>query len=198
LALIRLYVLRAAGGAFPRRFVDEAGVAQDLLRLRLRARILIGRDPDNAPDDRRQSLDGIVDTGAPLTVFPRHVWDDRLSRFSSHITRLQFDPDEMAQRPPDQRTPTSVVAGRRFPYFLGRVHLGAFDLEGRRMPAVPVLAMFREDVVPRGEPPPPILLGLGSGILDGRRLVRDPVFEPDESEEPGHETYGQRWWLTDA
>ncbi len=65
------------------------------------------------------------------------------------------------------------------------------------MPAIPILARFRDE----GSHDVPVILGLDGGILEGRRLVREPVLEQFEADPDlaGRkvETFGQRWWLSD-
>src|SRR5262249_32799721 len=150
----------------------------------------IGQDPGKATasqrseydgaTDRRRSFPAIVDTGAMVSIFPRHVWTE----FEPEITRLEIDPAELEARPFDKRTPLGVILGRKYPYLLGRIWLGAYDLEGRRMPATRVLAMFREDDIPPTEPQPPVVLGLRYGILDNRQFFREPVFAKADLYEP--------------
>ena len=88
----------------------------------------------------------------------------------------------------------SLLLGRRFPYFLGRIWVGAYDLENRRMPAAHILAMFREDVIASRESQPPIVLGLRYGILDHRHFFREPICD---AHDPAGRTFEQRWWLVD-
>ena len=75
--------------------------------------------------------------------------------------------------------------------------MSVFDPFGRRLPAVPVLAQFREDDIPLAELQPPILLGLWGGILEGRSLRRWPTVERFDADLPALESYGQWWHLTD-
>jgi hypothetical protein len=204
LALIcmRTVDVRSAN-SFPQGFIDEQGEFQLLPRLRLVCDILVGKEPQapgpagraryDPTTDRRQNFPALLDTGAPLTVFPRHAWE----AFEDQITWLRLNPDEVAARPPDQRTPTTSVFGSRFPYRLGRVWIGAFDREGRLLPAVPVIAQFRDDVVQPGQPLPLLLLGLWGGILEGRRLERHHSLERDDPQPPHPPIHGQRWWLRD-
>jgi hypothetical protein len=204
LALIRLPTVDiSTSRSFPRQFLDERGQRQFLRRLRLLTQILIGLDPDETNSDssptydpatdRRLAFEAIIDTGAPFTVFPRHLWQF----FEPMIVRLKLDPDELAERPEGQRTPMGLLSGRHYPYFLGWVWVGAFDDWGRRMPAVPVLAQFREDQPLPTEPQPPLLLGFWGGILDGRRLEREVCLDRRDPDPPHLETFGQRWWLRD-
>ncbi len=140
----------------PIRFFDDHGQVRELPYLRLRVSIVIGKNaPGNASEVHRL-LPAILDTGAPITTFPKRSWE----LFASEISRVQLAED---------RPLTGAIGGHRFGYFLGRVWVGAIDLWGRRLPAVPVLAQFREDEIPEDEPQPPILLGLWVRSL---RVVR--------------------------
>jgi hypothetical protein len=166
------------------RFLDEQNREQVVPLLRLRAAILIGKDPPASSPDRRPDYSAVLDTGSPLTVFPKWAWRE----FASQVVRLQLV---------GEQAPVGRAGGRQFRYFLGRVWVGAFDPFDRRLPAVPVLAQFREDDIPAGEPRPPILLGLWGGILDGRTLTRWPTAERYDSDILTLESFGQWWRLAD-
>ncbi|HKI34706.1 MAG TPA: hypothetical protein VKA46_22810 [Gemmataceae bacterium] len=168
----------------PIRYFDETGQLHELPLLRLRADILIGTDPARSAEDRRPQFPAILDTGAPLSVFPKRVWQ----RFEPAITRL---------RVADERPLAGSAGGRRFTYFLGRVSVAVTDLFGRRLRAVPVLAQFREDDIPEGEPRAAVPLGLGDGILEGRALTRWPTVERYDPDISTLESHGQWWWLAD-
>jgi hypothetical protein len=196
LAIIRLQLRQInSAAAFPKTFINEDGKVAHLQRLRLMSQILIGPDPakdhkDADTNDRRRSFPAVLDTGAMISIFPRHIWEE----FEPQITRLSLNPDEVDARPPARRTPMCNLLGRRFPYFLGRIWVGAYDLENRRMPSARILAMFREDVIGSRESQPPIVLGLRHGILDNRHFFREPICD---AHEPGGRTFEQRWWLVD-
>lgn len=182
---------------FPQWFIDEDGQVKALVRLRLFCDVLIGKDPASAATnydpalDLRLSYPSLLDTGAWLTIFPRKIW----SEFDQQITWLRLRPEELAGRAADRQTPRSVVMGHSFSYRLGRVWVGAYDREGRLMPAVRVLAMFQEVDLPGAEPRP--LLGLWGGILEGRYLERQPALERNDPDPPHAPLHGQRWWLCD-
>src|SRR5260221_7962376 len=126
MARIRIPVTRIIQETFfPLTYLDENGIVQSIPWLRLRLNAVIGRDSlatafgsryDPMSDDR-PTFTAILDTGAPLTVFPRPVWE----QFESQITRLSWNPDEMAGRPPGSRIATASVGGVAFPFFLGQV-----------------------------------------------------------------------------
>ncbi len=119
----------------PIRFIDEDGRVRELPHLRLRMSIVVGKVPPADSGTVGRLMPAILDTGAPITVFPKRCW--RL--FASEVRRMQLA---------DDRPLTNAIAGRRFEYFLGRIWVGAVDLWGRRMPPSPVIAQFREDEIP--------------------------------------------------
>ncbi len=184
MAVIRLRTENVALSAPPIRFLDEQGQERQVPLLRVRTRIWIGKDPP--PSSRAQPLtySATLDTGAPVTVIPKRVWQD----FASEIGRLRIVGSQPA---------VGRVGGRHFSYFLGRVWVGVIDMFDRRLPAVPVPAQFREDDIPLGEPQPPILLGLWGGILEGRHLTRWPTAERHDPDMPTLESFGQWWHLAE-
>jgi len=92
-----------------------------------------------------------------------------------------FSPEEVRNE-----LPTLNVGGGKYRYRLGYVWVGATDDEGRKLEARRMLAQFTEDV---SLPIPFILYGIGGGgLLDGRRLIKDPELDAP---------FGQRWWITD-
>jgi hypothetical protein len=168
----------------PIRYFDEAGQLKELPLLRLRTDILIGTEPARSAEDRRLQIPAIIDTGAPITVFPKRVWQ----RFESAISPVGVAGEQPL---------VGSAGGRRFTYFLGRVSLAVADLFGRRLRATAVMAQFREDDIPEGEPRAGVLLGLWAGILEGRTLTRWPTVERYDPDSPGLESHGQWWWLMD-
>jgi hypothetical protein len=110
----------------------------------------------------RQVAQSIIDTGAPLTVFPRKTWQ----QFASEIEWLS-----LAATPVNVSWLTNLRGrtGGRSPCRIGRVWVEAFDLERpqRFLPGMPIIAQFEEKVFPdeRG------ITGLHGGILEGRRLI---------------------------
>ncbi|HEX5269535.1 MAG TPA: hypothetical protein VFW33_03560 [Gemmataceae bacterium] len=119
-----------------------------------------------------------------MSVFPKRVWQE----FEPAITRL---------RAADERPLVGSVGGRHFTYFLGRLPVAVTDLFNRRLRAVPVLAQFREDDIPEGEPRAPVLLGLEGGVLEGRALTRWPTVERYDPDITTLASHGQWWWLAD-
>jgi hypothetical protein len=106
--------------------------------------------------------DGLMDSGAPLTVVPERIWRP----FESEIEWLTF---------PTNTTPSSLwtevagVTGGTVKCQLGRISMVALDLQGRELAPVQVIAKFAED----GTLFPRILVGLHVSILQGRRFTVD-------------------------
>jgi hypothetical protein len=107
-------------------------------------------------------LDGLIDSGAPLSVFPEKHW----KQFEHDIEWLTFPP---GARPNPWWTTVSGATGGSLPCRLGRVALLPFDTERRQLPTVKVVAKFAEDsgLFARS------LMGLAAGILVGRRVIAD-------------------------
>ena len=166
------------------RFIDEQGQERVVPLLQLHAGIRIGKQRVPSAGKPRRILNAILDTGAPLTIFPKPYWQE----FASQIVRLPL----VGNQPTIGR-----VGGRTFTYFLGRVWVSAFDTFGRELPPVPVVAQFREDDIPPGQQVPQILLGLWGGILEGRHLTRWPTTERYDPDIPTLESHGQWWNLSE-
>jgi hypothetical protein len=81
--------------------------------LRLVARILIGPEPLHRQRDDRERIEAVIDTGAPISVFPHAVW----SLFPS----TAYERLNPANVPAGQTFPTGVVIGGRYEYEFGRV-----------------------------------------------------------------------------
>jgi hypothetical protein len=113
----------------------------------------------------RVILDCILDSGAPLTVFPRIIW----KRFENDIEWLTL---------PDARAAVSWTTnlrgrtGGRIPCRLGRGWVEAFDLENPRQSllGMQVLAQFEQQKTSDDR----VLVGLHGGILERRRLIVEP------------------------
>src|SRR5439155_11545460 len=109
---------------------------------------------------QRFLLDGLIDSGAPLNVFPEKYW----KQFEPDIEWLTFPP---GVSPSAWWTTVTGLTGGSFPCRLGRVSVIPFDTERRQLPAMKVIAKFVED----GGRFPRTLMGLAAGILAGRRVV---------------------------
>jgi hypothetical protein len=167
-------------------------------KLRLAMTALLGPDPPPEapanPTAIRLVEDALIDTGAWLSVIRRTLWEqlDGLGL----IEHLQQS----------QSSGPLPIGGVRSDYTLGRVWIGLLDEDNppRQMPAVPVIAMLLQNE--KVKLPFPILFGLHRGVLDGRRLWREPRmgFDPTPasglpySRTDAGPRYGQDWWLEDA
>jgi hypothetical protein len=154
--------------------------------LRLRIGLLIGPDRIGS---RRQEVEAILDTGAPLTLFASAVW----SSFPPGLI-------EFLDTPPDYPQPTLSAGGVRCPYRLGWIWLGVIDNErpAATLPARRVLAQFADD---RGRLRRHALVGLSESVLTGRLLSRDVTLEVDEPDpilpDRRRPTFGQVWRLVE-
>jgi hypothetical protein len=189
----RLYVERIQGmdddNRAARAYIDpgRSGV-QFWDALRVTTRLLVG--PDQMPHrDRRQTVWAIIDTGAPLTLFPEQVW-----------TQFPRSMIEFLSVPADTASVSLSVAGGRCPYRLGWIWLGVIDNErpAAWLPARRVLAQFAAD---DGRLRRNALVGLSESVLTGRRLIRETTLEVDEPDpvlpDRRRPTFGQVWRLMD-
>ena len=113
---------------------------------------------------RSGAFDAVLDTGAPLTVFPHAVWSGRFG------WRAGRDYDEL---PVTAANRHGHVAGRRYTFTLARlrvpVELAGRAPRGDRLLLDPLVCQLAD---PGG--PPVTLLGLWGGAFAGRRLAVDP------------------------
>ncbi len=157
MARIRLYVQQSLRTT-AETVVGRRGESLVVPFLRLFTVIKVGRRP-------RRLCDTIIDTGAPLTVFPQRAWRN----FAAEVEWLDL---------PAARAAVSWVAklrgktGGERRCRVGRVRVEAFDLERppSSLPAVNVVAQFEEEDSADDR----ILTGLFGGILEGRRLILEP------------------------
>ncbi|HEV3439608.1 MAG TPA: hypothetical protein VG122_19745 [Gemmata sp.] len=136
----------------------------------------------------------LIDTGAWISAIETTTWGeyDR----AGLIEPLPLT-DATNQAP-------ALIGGCSSTYRLGRVWLKLVDLLPTHvnwLPAVPVIAPLLEN--PECHLPAPILLGLHRGVLDGRKLTREPTPPPPGPIPPNHnsdcgEWYGQQWYLETA
>ena len=132
MARIRVYV-RQSQRTSPETVFDKSRTPIVLPFLRLFVLLRIGRQA-------RQLADGIIDTGAPLTVFPRLTW----KHFARDIEWLMLPPERLSNSwVANLRGRTGGTNRCR----IGRVFLEAFDVEGgcRFLPGASILAQFEED-----------------------------------------------------
>ncbi len=146
-----------------RSFIERDGHILPLHEFRLTTRIRLGMPPGRGVPDRRSAMkEAIVDTGAPISIFPRSVW----LGFANEIEKLSL-------LGLGSESPVIALGGSRFPFRLGRIVITVYDGESRYLSATPILALFVDE--PLGSRPPPVLLGLWRGVLEGRRLVMGPA-----------------------
>jgi len=115
----------------------------------------------------RRLVDGIIDTGAPLTVFPRLTW----KHFARDIEWLELPPEKLSSYwVGNLRGRTGGTSRCR----IGRVFLEAFDVESgcRFLPVTSILAQFEEDETTDDR----VIMGLHGGVLEGRRLIVETDF----------------------
>jgi hypothetical protein len=114
---------------------------------------------------RPRIIDCLLDTAAPLTVFPRKVWQgdakDKWEGFADAIEWLN------PAATPGWLTSPAGATGHTFRCRIGRVSAETLDYEGGVLAPVPILGQFVEDDSALTQ----ILIGLHGGILDGRRFV---------------------------
>jgi hypothetical protein len=136
----------------------------------------------------------LIDTGAWLSVIETQAWEEY--ERAGLLERLPLE---------GGAGHSAAVGGRASGYLLGRLWVSLYDfrLAGppESLPAVPVVAQLltnRQAVLPH-----PLILGLHRGVLDGRKLLREPV-QSSTSPIPLHHAtdcgawYGQEWYLESA
>lgn len=132
-----------------RRFITNDGPAVVVPVPRIVCTLAVG--------SRRRLMDGWIDTGSPLTIFPLDMWEP----FADQISWAGA---------PDAVFPVSV-GGAVVPVRFGRVRVGVVSADLRaELAAVDVSAMFAQGPSPNRVP----LIGLWGGVLAGRRLVVEP------------------------
>jgi hypothetical protein len=154
---VRLY-LRQSPRAAPATVYDARGTAIALPFLRVFALIRVGTRT-------RHILDSIIDSGAPLTVFPLQVWQP----FSREIEWL---------RPAADRGSASWIThlqgrtGGHSACHVGRIFVEALDMERppRVLRAVPVIAQFER----YHHQDDRVIIGLHASILQSRRMIVVP------------------------
>jgi hypothetical protein len=136
-------------------FVDGQGGRAHYGWIRFPGQLFVGR--------ARLQRECVIDTGAALSVFSEQEW----RQFEDEIEWLTTPPG-------GPRTgwwsTLRGMTGDPVPCRLGRVAVTPIDLDGRRLAPTAVVAQFAED----GDRIRRILMGLGHGILEGRRLVVEP------------------------
>ncbi len=156
MAFIRLRLLTVS----ELRCVDAHGELVVIPRLRLETLLDFSSPAGTGAATSPILRDALIDTGAALSVFPEREW----RKWEERVEWLAWAGQNVGGAVPRVR-----VLGGNYPYRVGRVSVAAFDVDGRRLPPVPVVGQFAED----GGSLSRILVGLHGSILDGRRLVVD-------------------------
>lgn len=191
---VRLRIHETATGCQYQDLARAETVTVPILRLATTAVIGPDPSPETSAQDARIKCVALIDTGAWLSVIRHDYWND--------LDQLGL----IEHLPLTQPSIVLPIGGARSDYTLGRVWIGLFDADTppRHMPAVPVIAMLLQNA--KAKLPHPMLLGLHRGVLDGRRLWREPRmgFDPTPavglpySRTDAGPRYGQDWWLEDA
>lgn len=158
---------------------DRSGTVYRIPTLRLSIRLFVlpldavSRDlPDAIPIEWKPVA--VLDTGAPLTIFPFAVWQP----FASAVQWLT--------QPPQPAQTRVTILGGRFAFRLGRVRFGAADEDGNWLPAASSTALLLDH-----DPAAPkqAVLGLRTRLFDGRQL---------RCTEVPAAAFGQVWALDDG
>ncbi len=158
---------------------DRSGTTYFIPYMRLIAKLFVlPRDAAerNPPDDlpAEWTPEAILDTGAPLTLFPFPIWQPFRDVIQWH------------DQPPATVARKVAILGSSFSYRLGRVRIGAFDRHANWFPAVWTNALFLDD---SPEAPRQAVLGLRTRLFDQLQIRC-----ANAPEEP----LGQVWWLEDT
>jgi hypothetical protein len=149
--------------------------------VRLLAELLIGRDPQPDQPDSRRRVQGIVDTGAAVSVIPHPIWS-----VLPHTDYRLFPPASTSAGGPYRE---ASALGEKFRYQYGVLWMGVVDFRGDRLLAVPVTAQFMLEPEAGAHPLDRPLIGLLESVLTGRKLTRlpSPKFP-----------FEQEWWLQEG
>jgi hypothetical protein len=108
--------------------------------------------------------DGIIDTGAPHIIFPRALW----TRFRQGI---DFEWLPLA---PGLNTPSGRVGRWQFTFqmarFFGTLAVMDYTTEIERPEVIAAFADTDPPAAPTRQAPPPIVIGLWGGLLEGGRI----------------------------
>lgn len=136
----------------------------------------------------------LIDTGCWLSMVEYQTWRDLdTAGLLEHLPFATSNPQ------------TTSVAGHTVAFALGRLWIALVDFTPtgiESLPAVPVIAQLLQQPTPTLTHYP-LILGLHRGVLDGRRLVREPLPPPAIPLPPNRTAdcgawYGQEWYLESA
>lgn len=149
--------------------------------VRLLAELLIGRDPPPDRGDTRRRVQGIIDTGASVSLIPHPIW--------SALPPTEYRLFHPANPSADGPYRVASALGATFQYQYGVLWMGVIDFRGDRLPAVPVTAQFMLEPESGTHPLDRPLIGLLQSVLTGRKLTRLPSPKLP---------FEQEWWLQEA
>lgn len=187
---LRVHVRTNVGDPCAYRMPGHPPVPVPLLRLASDAQL-------HSPGGRAVrplTVPAMIDTGA----WPSAVRFDEWREYdrAGLVEHLPFPDGRMEM--------TAGFAGSATGFRLGRLRVGLVDTwvgGSATLPAVPVVAqLLLNPRITERQMPYPILLGLHLGVLDGRRLTREPV-PPAPAAAPTTDVgcaYGQEWYLQDV
>ncbi len=172
---------------------DPAAGVRTVPVLRLTSSARIESDPARRTKSVRTTT-ALVDTGAWISVVETAAWEDY--ERAGLLERLPLDGSAVR---------SAAVGGQASGYLLGRLWVSLYDFRFRQptvsLPAVTVVAQL---LLNRNcSLPYPLILGLHLGVLDWRKLYREPV-RPPGGPVPPHSSsdcgawYGQEWYLESA
>ena len=149
---IKLYLLKGQ----PRSLVDQGGRQRIVHPERILGLLCV------APDTIR-IRECLVDTGAPLSIFPERIWRD----FEENIVWLTLR-DNAAVAWLDN---VQGLTGGSMPARLGTIEIKWIDCNGSQSRPTKIIAKFASDPETLDSRLPRILIGLGGNVWDRRRLT---------------------------
>lgn len=161
--------------------------------LRLMTTVNLVAEPGSRRTANPRTENALIDTGAWVSVIDRPTWemyehDGLLERLEHPVHGLSFDTGAGMQ-----------IVGAKSGFVFGKVWVRVLDADDPRRSLPPVRVVAQLLLSRKLRLPTPIILGLHLGILDGRKLVREPVMGHDSppADDCGAR-YGQAWRLETA
>jgi hypothetical protein len=145
------------------RFDDRINTAVDVEAYRIYAELEFGQPP--------MRLRAVIDTGAPISILSKIAWQPLASL--GLIRWLSYSPALV----PTSELKTVPLLAKQYPFRIGVIPAVLCDASpgAGRLARVDVLVQCLEDWPPTPAAPGlfeyPIVLGLRSGVLEGRYLV---------------------------
>lgn len=160
--------------------------------LRLMSRVGLEPNPKSWHTAVPRSVTALIDTGAWISVIERDAWEEY--EHAGLLVRLEHPTEGLTLTP----TATGHIVGHKTPYVFGKLWITVHDADKPPRPSLPCVPVIAQLLLKRrAKLPYPIILGLHLGVLDGRRLIRDPVMgytHPIVQTDCGAR-YGQEWYL---